>query len=177
MAFETMFKSWSSVTLAAVLPNRWQGRGQEQRQATQHGCRWAIVYGEEKNILYWTDWSSQAQNKNHLYRHDKPNEPIKEGPLSFVFFESPCTSVSTISRRHPSLVSLDRIYDRPMCLAGNNKNNVGEGESVRRYIQLADKSFLLSSYLGPYPPSPPSRYLTKRQLLPIISLLVFLLYA
>jgi hypothetical protein len=24
-----------------------------------------------------------------LYRHDKPNKPTKEGPLSFVLFESP----------------------------------------------------------------------------------------
>jgi hypothetical protein len=38
-----------------------------------------------------------------LYRHDKSNEPTKEGHLSFVLFESPYTSVSTASRRHPSL--------------------------------------------------------------------------
>jgi hypothetical protein len=29
------------------------------------------------------------QEKNILYLHDKPNEPTKEGPLSFVLFESP----------------------------------------------------------------------------------------
>ncbi len=46
------------------------------------------------------------QNKNHLYRHDKPNKLTKEGSLSFVLFESPFTSVSTVSRVHPSLVSL-----------------------------------------------------------------------
>jgi hypothetical protein len=40
-----------------------------------------IVYSEEKNILYCVEKS--------LYRHDKPNEPTKEGPLSFVLFESP----------------------------------------------------------------------------------------
>jgi hypothetical protein len=40
-------------------------------------------------------------NKNLLYLHDKPNEPIKEGILSFVLFESPFTLVSTISRGHP----------------------------------------------------------------------------
>jgi hypothetical protein len=45
-----------------------------------------IVYGEEKNI--------------------KPNEPTKEGPISFVLFESPFTSASTVSRGHHSLVSL-----------------------------------------------------------------------
>ncbi len=36
----------------------------------------------------------------------KPNEPTKVGPVSFVLFESPFTSVSTVSRSHPSLVSL-----------------------------------------------------------------------
>jgi hypothetical protein len=40
------------------------------------------------------------------YWHDKPNEPTKEVPLSFVLFESPFSSVSTVSRGHPSLVSL-----------------------------------------------------------------------
>jgi hypothetical protein len=46
------------------------------------------------------------QNKNLFYRHDEPNEPTKEGPLSFVLFESPFISVSTVSRGHPSLVFL-----------------------------------------------------------------------
>jgi hypothetical protein len=41
-----------------------------------------IVYSEEKNLLY---------------RHGKPHEPTKEGPLSFVLLESPFTSVSTVS--------------------------------------------------------------------------------
>jgi hypothetical protein len=34
------------------------------------------------------------QNKNLLYRHDEPNEPTKEGPLSFVLFESRFMSAS-----------------------------------------------------------------------------------
>ncbi|MFO0001806.1 MAG: hypothetical protein ACK559_11820, partial [bacterium] len=42
------------------------------------------------------------QNKNLLYRHDKPSEPTREGPLSCVLFESPFTSVSTDSGGHPS---------------------------------------------------------------------------
>jgi hypothetical protein len=33
-----------------------------------------------------------------LVQTDKPNEPTKKGPLSFVLFESPFTSVSTVSR-------------------------------------------------------------------------------
>ncbi len=48
----------------------------------------------------------QSQDKSLLYRHDEPNEPIREGTLPFVLFESPFTSVSTVSRSHPSLVSL-----------------------------------------------------------------------
>ncbi len=35
-----------------------------------------------------------------------PAQQVKEVPLSFVLFESPFTSVSTVSRDHPSLVSL-----------------------------------------------------------------------
>jgi hypothetical protein len=41
------------------------------------------------------------QNKNLLYLHDKPSELIKGGSLSFVLFESPFTSVSTVSRGQP----------------------------------------------------------------------------
>jgi hypothetical protein len=46
------------------------------------------------------------QDKNLLFRPDKPNEATEEEPLSFVLFESPFASVSTVSRGHPSLVSL-----------------------------------------------------------------------
>jgi hypothetical protein len=46
------------------------------------------------------------QNKNHLHRQEKPNEPTKEGPLLFVLSVSPFTSVSTVSRSHSSVVSL-----------------------------------------------------------------------
>jgi hypothetical protein len=42
-----------------------------------------------------------------LYWNDKSKEPTKEGPLSFVLFESPFTTVSTVSRVHPSLISVD----------------------------------------------------------------------
>jgi hypothetical protein len=40
------------------------------------------------------------QNKNLLLWHDKTNEPTKLDPFSFVLFESPFTSVSTVSRVH-----------------------------------------------------------------------------
>jgi hypothetical protein len=64
------------------------------------------VYVELKNILYWADQSSQGRIKALLDRHDKPNEPTKEGLFSFVLFEFPFSSVSPVSRGHPSLVSL-----------------------------------------------------------------------
>jgi hypothetical protein len=47
-----------------------------------------------------------SQNKYLLYWHDKPKEPNKEGPLTFLLFEPQFTSVSTVGRIHPSLVSL-----------------------------------------------------------------------
>ncbi len=60
-----------------------------------------ILYGEGTTANY----GSQGR-KNLLYWDDKPNEPTKKGPLSFVLFESPFTSVLTVSRSHLSLVSL-----------------------------------------------------------------------
>jgi hypothetical protein len=43
------------------------------------------------------------QDKNLLYWHDEPNKPNKEF-LYHMYF--PFASVSTVSRGHPSLVSL-----------------------------------------------------------------------
>jgi hypothetical protein len=50
------------------------------------------------------------QDKNFLYNHDEPKEPTKEAPISYVLRESPLAAVSTVSRGHPSLVSLDNTY-------------------------------------------------------------------
>jgi hypothetical protein len=41
---------------------------------------------------------------------EEPNEATKEGPLSFVPFESPFASVSTVSRGHLSLVYLKLVH-------------------------------------------------------------------
>jgi hypothetical protein len=48
------------------------------------------------------------QDKNPLYRHEELKEPTMNqgGPLSFVFFETPFASVSTVSRGHLSFLSL-----------------------------------------------------------------------
>ncbi len=60
-----------------------------KRQATQHGClssllgdgdKWTvIVYGEKKKISTEPTGAAMAE-KNLLYLHDKPNDPIKEEP-------------------------------------------------------------------------------------------------
>jgi hypothetical protein len=47
-----------------------------------------------------------TRNKTQLYWHDKPNESTKERPISFVLFETPIISFSTVSTGHLSLVSL-----------------------------------------------------------------------
>ncbi len=51
------------------------------------------------------------QNKKLLYQLEEPKEPTKEGPQSYVLvpLESPFASVSTVSRDHPSLVSLVKL--------------------------------------------------------------------
>ncbi len=71
------------------------------------GQRNEIVYSEEKKFVLGR-LKQPRQAKNLLYQQDKPNElqPRKEGPLSFVLFESPFTSVSTVLRGHPSLIYL-----------------------------------------------------------------------
>jgi hypothetical protein len=68
-----------------------------------------IVYGEKKKYFVLGRLEQLRQNKNLFYWHDKPNEIIKKGSLSFVLWESPFTSVSTVSRGYPSLVSLLKI--------------------------------------------------------------------
>jgi hypothetical protein len=87
-----------------------------KRQATQHSClpsllgdgdkSWnEIVYVREKILCTGPTRAAKAELKFLIYGHNKPNEPNKKGPLSFVLIESPFTSVSTVSRAHPSSVS------------------------------------------------------------------------
>ena len=61
---------------------------------------------EEEKYFVLGQLEQPRQNKNLLYWYDKPNEPTREGPLSFVLFESPFTSVSTLSQPGPPLSSL-----------------------------------------------------------------------
>jgi hypothetical protein len=57
-------------------------------------------------IFYIGPTRAAKAEKNLVYRQDKPNGPNTEGPLAFVLFESQFTSVSSVSRGHPSLFSL-----------------------------------------------------------------------
>ncbi len=70
-----------------------------------------VVYGEEKNVFIGPTRPAKAE-KNLLRWQSKPNKPTKEEPLSFVVSESPFTSVSTVSRGHPSQVSLIFVCNR-----------------------------------------------------------------
>jgi hypothetical protein len=58
------------------------------------------------------------QNKNLFYRHDKPNEPTKKVPLSFVLFESLFASVSTIEKRRGARLSAQVELSRSFAWEG-----------------------------------------------------------
>ncbi len=101
-----------------------------KRQVTQQYCspgllgdgdkRIEIVYTVRKTYFVLGRLEQPRQDKNLLYPHDKPNEPTMEGSLSFLLFEFPFTSVSTVSRGHPSLVSLSNTLppSSNVCLHG-----------------------------------------------------------
>jgi len=93
-----------------------------KRQATQHGCLSKLGDGDKGIEIVYDEFlpgrlEQPRQNKNLLYRQDKPNKPTKEGHLLFVvLFESPFPVVSTVSRGHPSIVSLPpspQIFSQP----------------------------------------------------------------
>jgi hypothetical protein len=62
-----------------------------------------------KKYFVFRQLAQPRQDKNLLYRHDDLDEPIKEGPLSFVLFESPFASVSTVSRSYLLSSLCDRV--------------------------------------------------------------------
>jgi hypothetical protein len=67
-----------------------------KRPATLHDCLIARRWGKMHwNSVWWEIFlfvlgrqEQPKQAENHLYRLDKPNEPAKDEPLSFLFFES-----------------------------------------------------------------------------------------
>ncbi len=57
-----------------------------------------IVYSEEKNIDQpYKNMKQPRQNKNRLYRHDKPNKPTTEGPHSPQFNSQQGPPLSSLS--------------------------------------------------------------------------------
>jgi hypothetical protein len=88
------------------------------------------------------------QDKNLLYRHNLINQSTR----SFVLFESPFTTVLTVIRGHPSLVSLVRrskeeVQRRKTKFAmyactnstGSLVNFFSSVKSVNKNIQLVEK--------------------------------------
>jgi hypothetical protein len=93
-----------------------------KRQATQHDCLPSLLGGghkgikivrEEKNSFTGPTRAAKAEQKS-LVPAPQAQEPNKEEPLSFVLFESPFTSVSTVSIGHHSLVFVVRTAGRLM---------------------------------------------------------------
>ncbi len=75
-----------------------------------------------------------------MYQHTKPGEPTKQGHLLFVLFESPITSVSTVSRGHPTLVSWF-ISERPLFVWGEKHTGRQEyGSGSRKESSSEDLS-------------------------------------
>ncbi len=69
--------------------------------------------------------------------YDKPNEPTKEGLLSFVLNESLFTSVSTVIRGHPSLISMRKAYREGKIERGKDREREdGEGKYEKRKMDM-----------------------------------------
>jgi hypothetical protein len=58
-------------------------------------------FSEEKIFSTGLTKAARAEQKSLVTGHDKHNKSTKEGPFSFVLFETPFTSVSTVSRWPP----------------------------------------------------------------------------
>jgi hypothetical protein len=71
-----------------------------------------LGYGDKKTEKYVVlgKLEQPRQNKKTLVPAQQANETTKEGPYPFVLFESPFTSVSAVSRGHPSLAALVLYY-------------------------------------------------------------------
>ncbi len=94
-----------------------------KRQATQHVCLLSLLgaggqrngnsmYTVRKKIFFTGPNRAAKAEQKSLVPARQDQRTNQEGPLSFVLFESPFTSVSTINRVHPSLVSLDELWAR-----------------------------------------------------------------
>jgi hypothetical protein len=87
-----------------------------KRQATRHGCqpsllghgdKWIeMVFGEEKIVCTELTSAAKTEQKSLVPARQAQRTNQGRGPLLYVLLESPFASVSTVSRGHPSLVSL-----------------------------------------------------------------------
>jgi hypothetical protein len=100
-----------------------------KRQVTQHGCLPSLLGDGDTGIeilgkIFCTRQAIEQPrlNKNLFYnvQAQQAQRTNQERTLSNVLFKSPFTSVSTVSRGHPSLVSLStspasqaRFFDAP----------------------------------------------------------------
>ncbi len=97
--------------------------------------------------MYWANLTSQDRPKFSFTGTMSPNEPAKEGPLSYVLLESPFASVSTVSSGHPYLVSMvlplkwlssRQLEDSDQDLGAASACNIRSGSKQisRRYTRM-----------------------------------------
>ncbi len=89
-----------------------------------------IWWGKKYFLLGWLE--QPRQDKNLLYRHDKPYEPTKEGPLSFVLFESPLPQFQQSAG--PQLSSFSGLECLFMCYSGGSGTLWGSDSLIVPYI-------------------------------------------
>ncbi len=102
-----------------------------KRQATRQDClpsllgngdKWIdIVYGEEKNLLYWSDWSNQGSTKISCTGSTSPTNQPREDPLH-LYSVSP--HLPPVSRQGPPLSCFSGFDDVYSCLRILSKQDV-----------------------------------------------------
>jgi hypothetical protein len=95
-------------------------------------------------------------------RHNEPSEPTKKGPISFVLLVSPFTSNSTVSRCHPSLVSLVNSHRREGKRYSSSAFRLG-GEHLGEMLPHAKSVFGLARMLSVHHVTIPMRKGTIRE--------------
>jgi hypothetical protein len=87
--------------------------GEPAHLPAQVAGRWGLIKLKENTILYWVYYTSQGRTKLYCTGTTSLMNQTKEERLSFVLFVSQFTSVSTVCRGHPSLVSLVISFPQP----------------------------------------------------------------
>jgi hypothetical protein len=91
------------------------------------------VYDEEKKYFILCQLEQPRRKKNLKFRHDKPNEPTNEGPLSFALIESPFSSISKASRVHHALLS---GLEETGCIQTGKQTDFFDREASRHTVQM-----------------------------------------